>query len=345
LKIEITRKDDRIYESMDYYFIPDEKILGEWQSIEAFSNDGETYNLDFEKEIYIITMGEHYQEIPFETLIDIYLERDNNDTYWKTMTIYDDGKAKIEFTDYSLYTNWTNGFILNVLPDTISEYVIINYNGSDYIFAEWKSGDYTYRGAKPLYYIFKKISDCIPDDLSKYDTIERNYQWYIDQYDTGEYNNMNCGPTCAVMAAKWYNENFQITAEEVRNHYTTNEENGGWYFDELVNFFNMVNIPYEKYRDIKYEDFSMHLDMGNIMMVGVDMKFIKTNKFYSNTSYHYLIIKGKQTVDGKDYFEIYDPYSWQAKDSEGNFKGENCLYLSTEVIEAAKNWGDYYLVI
>ena len=31
----------------------------------------------------------------------------------------------------------------------------------------------------------------------------KNYNWYIDQTNTGTYSNMNCGPTCATMALMW----------------------------------------------------------------------------------------------------------------------------------------------
>ena len=40
--------------------------------------------------------------------------------------------------------------------DTIPSYTIKNMDGGDYIFIQWKSGDYTIRRSKPCYYVFKK---------------------------------------------------------------------------------------------------------------------------------------------------------------------------------------------
>lgn len=40
---------------------------------------------------------------------------------------------------------------------TKSKYQIETINEVEYLFMEWKSGDYTYGGKVPSYYVFKKI--------------------------------------------------------------------------------------------------------------------------------------------------------------------------------------------
>lgn len=40
---------------------------------------------------------------------------------------------------------------------TASQYTIKKINGCNYMFYEWKSGDYTLRGMKPYYYVLKQV--------------------------------------------------------------------------------------------------------------------------------------------------------------------------------------------
>ncbi len=39
---------------------------------------------------------------------------------------------------------------------TASRYELKKIKGRDYMFLEWKSGDYVLRGAKPFYYVLRK---------------------------------------------------------------------------------------------------------------------------------------------------------------------------------------------
>jgi bla regulator protein BlaR1 len=52
---------------------------------------------------------------------------------------------------------WTNGLLLG--GDTAEEYVIKSIDGVDYLFMQWKSGDYTIRHQKPAYYVMRRADD------------------------------------------------------------------------------------------------------------------------------------------------------------------------------------------
>lgn len=52
---------------------------------------------------------------------------------------------------------WTKGHIINEFEKTNSSYVISIYDNIEYLFIQWKSGDYSYRGMTPYYYVFKRI--------------------------------------------------------------------------------------------------------------------------------------------------------------------------------------------
>ena len=51
---------------------------------------------------------------------------------------------------------WTQGLVLDSQMQTASRYTFQELDGLRYMFFEWKSGDYVFRGAKPYYYVLKK---------------------------------------------------------------------------------------------------------------------------------------------------------------------------------------------
>jgi len=51
---------------------------------------------------------------------------------------------------------WTKGVVMHSGDKTASKYFIKEIGGGRYMFFEWKSGDYVFRGARPLYYVLKK---------------------------------------------------------------------------------------------------------------------------------------------------------------------------------------------
>ena len=52
---------------------------------------------------------------------------------------------------------WTNGYVLRKWNKTACAYEIKNIGGADYLFIEWKSGDYRWGGFETDYYVFEKM--------------------------------------------------------------------------------------------------------------------------------------------------------------------------------------------
>ena len=52
---------------------------------------------------------------------------------------------------------WTKGYVLRKWNHTACAYEIRTIGGRDYLFMEWKSGDYLYGGAEPGYYVFARV--------------------------------------------------------------------------------------------------------------------------------------------------------------------------------------------
>jgi len=54
---------------------------------------------------------------------------------------------------------WTKGFVLNPRSETASAYTFKKLKGVEYLFFEWKSGDYTIRDMDPGYYVLVRERD------------------------------------------------------------------------------------------------------------------------------------------------------------------------------------------
>lgn len=81
------------------------------------------------------------------------------DLYWKSVEFFPSGFAKGTFgTFVNTTVRWTSGWFL--APDndspTASRYQLQTIAGKDYLFVEWKSGDYTLRGQEPGWYVFSR---------------------------------------------------------------------------------------------------------------------------------------------------------------------------------------------
>lgn len=127
-KNKVKNKDNKRVkiDKIDYPFVNDEKIIGTWKSV------------DFVKEIDAFTPN---------------MKKFIGNLYLKEMIFKKDGKT------FKSFWTWTKGIIIHHGDETASKYVIKEIDGEEYMFFEWKSGDYTYRGMEPKYYVLKKVKE------------------------------------------------------------------------------------------------------------------------------------------------------------------------------------------
>lgn len=125
---EVTRVVDKI----DYPFVDDQWVIGRWDSvdfvseIEQFTPDKKAYN----DELYLTSL--------------VFINGGD------TLTSFENGKLR------NGAFIWTKELILDRQDKTASKYEIKEIDGETYLFFEWKSGDYMFRGMKPEYYVLKK---------------------------------------------------------------------------------------------------------------------------------------------------------------------------------------------
>jgi hypothetical protein len=182
----------------------------------------------------------------------------------------------------------------------------------------------------------------------------RDYEWYLDQMNTGTYASVNCGPTSTTMAIKWYNKDFPKTPADARNAYRST--GGWWYTSDIVNYLNDNGVNNRTINLTSIDLLKNELNAGNIIILCLDMYYITYNgngeirkdKFYTTTNTgwgHFIVIKGYKEVDNITYYEVYDPNSYGRKYSDTSLKGKNRYYSATDLNTATNVWWDYAIVI
>ena len=113
--------------------------------------------------------------------------------------------------------------------------------------------------------------------FDKYQLNSRNYNWYYSQHDTGLYSDVNCGPSVAAMALKWYDKNIPKTVEQVREEIETTT---GMTVYELKNYLMENNLKINDFFLKNKERLFNELNKGNIIIAIVSME-----KYYGSPIY------------------------------------------------------------
>ena len=129
-----TRNEVAVKDDIDLPFVNDPRILGKW---------------------YV------YDYTPSIECYDPYSKRKDRFFFTKIVfkpcgeveSLYEYGEKRIFGSNMQV---WTKGFVLRKWNSTACAYEIQIIDGVEYLFIEWKSGDYTYGGMEPNYYVFKR---------------------------------------------------------------------------------------------------------------------------------------------------------------------------------------------
>lgn len=123
--------DVKKVEDVNLPFVEDEHIIGKWKSVAYVEKID-----DFEKGAY-------------DKSLRMWLE-------W--VEFFENGKAKRKyFDDTSWNDRWTQGKLLDLTKSIVSNYQIKIINGKEYLFLEWKMGNYVYGGMPPTFYVFERV--------------------------------------------------------------------------------------------------------------------------------------------------------------------------------------------
>lgn len=126
---------------------------------------------------------------------------------------------------------------------------------------------------------------------------ERPYDWYIYQYDTGEYGYNNCMPSCIEMSLRYQALSHIPTAEQLR---ADNLMDGmGWYDQLAEDVMKQYGLQFTDSWDINQDTMLKYLDEGNILYVMYWISSIETG--------HASLIKGYWKKGDRTEFIISDP--------------------------------------
>jgi hypothetical protein len=170
---------------------------------------------------------------------------------------------------------------------------------------------------------------------------------------------VNCGPTSTTMAAKWSDQTFSKTPSDARAAYRSG--GGWWYTGDIDNYLKDNNIQHY-FNNLGNSEtgtgqvIKSKIDGGNIVILCLDMYYIaaesnnmqRIDRFYyvNATGWgHFIVVKGYKIVDDQIWFEVYDPYSFGVRYTDGTIKGKNRYYRSRDIFNATSIWWNYTIVI
>lgn len=139
----------------------------------------------------------------------------------------------------------------------------------------------------------------------------RDYDWYYTQHGTGRYSNLNCMPTIAMMATKWYDEATTVTIEEMRGRYLP-DYTGGWYTWQVAECLEHNGVPYELL-DLSEDKLAL-LDDGKIILSQMTEAAI-------DASGHCFIIYGYWKRGDSVKYYVHDPDVYNGTDDYGRRPG------------------------
>jgi len=196
-------------------------------------------------------------------------------------------------------------------------------------------------------------------------SLNRNYNFYFDQFDGSTLQAINCGPAVTTMAIKWADQTYTGTPLQARTDIYANGD--WWYTDSISKYLDDHGVSNTTVMISDFDNLiKSSIDNNKLVILCLDMySFIDynnkdyqhTNKFYQTLNAgwgHFLLVKGyKQTTTGL-YLEVYDPYTnhrvYEDDFSQQIFglqqpKGKDRYYPSSTIAQSAHLWWPYVIVV
>jgi hypothetical protein len=189
-------------------------------------------------------------------------------------------------------------------------------------------------------------------------SLNKDYNFYFDQFDGSEFQSINCGPAVTTMALKWADSTSVSKPADARGVYP--EHGGYWYTSDVQNylFSKGINSIIDTLDNLD-NVVKTNINNNNLLILCLDMHYPPynnilyqhTDKFYRTDEPiwgHFLLVKGYKQTTTNFYLEIYDPYSDTATYSvitKGQLKGLDRYYSSAGIKVATDVWWPYTIVV
>ena len=136
-----TREEIRKKDEIPSVPADDIRVLGKWEVC------------DLVKTVEAFVPGQPDDRFPHEALFWRSAEFLEGGSMYNTFRRAKDGA---DITDDSSIWRWVTGNVICNPQSTASMYKIRRYGEDEYIFIQWKSGDYSYGGEEPYWYVFRR---------------------------------------------------------------------------------------------------------------------------------------------------------------------------------------------
>ena len=157
----------------------------------------------------------------------------------------------------------------------------------------------------------------------------RDYNWYVSQFNTGRYADINCMPTITAMAARWYyGLGTDITAQKLREDWLP-DYSEGWYMFQVTASLDKYSIPNEELNFDEENGTGIicgELDRGRIILT-------QMSEAELGVSGHCLVIFGYKKCGDSVRFLVHDPGIYNGTDDFGRYPGDS-IYLDSSYV----NW-------
>ena len=127
-----SQEEFKRYDNIDYPFINDKTVIGKWK-VRDFVINKEDFDPD-------------KQNREQKDLFVLSAEFGVNGVYTATTKAGTNNVTSV----------WTKGLVLNRREKTASAYEIKTIGGTEYLFREWKPGDYSFGGGRVYFYVFTR---------------------------------------------------------------------------------------------------------------------------------------------------------------------------------------------
>jgi hypothetical protein len=189
-------------------------------------------------------------------------------------------------------------------------------------------------------------------------SLNKNYDFYYDQFDGSTFQAINCGPTVTTMALKWADSTFNKKPIDARNEILSS---GGWWYTNHVQQYlteHGINNAVDTLSDVAAL-VKQAIDNGDALILCLDMfsvplnnfDYQHTQKFYQTSAAgwgHFLFVKGYKQTSYHFFLEIYDPYSGGSRYNSiagSQLKGRDRYYISEDIKTATNIWWPYAIIV
>lgn len=144
--LEISEEDDNYIQVL-------KKVSHKHYRISDFARKDDI-NIPFEHDAKIIG---NWKTVAYVDKVEDFVCPSNENLWLYSATFFEDGTCERKYFDEDVWKDkWSKGVFIDLKKSILSKYFFKEINGKEFMFMEWKMGNFVYGGLEPGYYVFVK---------------------------------------------------------------------------------------------------------------------------------------------------------------------------------------------